>query len=174
MRLFYILGLLFCVGVSAKTLYKTIQADGSVLYSDTQVEGAIPVNLSAVNNVVMPALNTAASTNTSRPKTISPIKPKIQYKVAIIAPLNEETLRNNAGVVIIKVSVSPKNVGMFQLVMNDRVLRTQASPVFELADVNRGMHLIEVKFLDNSGKILASSQQQTFYLHKATALFNAN
>jgi hypothetical protein len=40
--------------------------------------------------------------------------------------------------------------------------------------VDRGAHTIKVNFLDNSGKILASSKQQTFYLQKASALINAN
>ena len=44
----------------------------------------------------------------------------------------------------------------------------------KLENVERGEHHIEVRLVGQSGKILASSGQQTFYLHKASALINAN
>ncbi len=168
------LALLVCVEVSAKVLYKTTQADGTVIYSDSPIQGSVPVNLSAVNNVVMPALNNAASQKPLSSQNVIKQASQIQYQVTIISPLNEETLRNNAGDVTIKVNVTPKGAGKLQLIIDNQAVKTQTSPVFELKEINRGMHLIEIKLLNNSGKILASSQSQVFYLHKATALFNAN
>ncbi|MGJ8679602.1 DUF4124 domain-containing protein [Paraglaciecola sp.] len=175
MRAFYILGLLLlCVGASANVIYKTIQADGSVIYSDTPTAGSTPVNLSSVNNVVVPALNDAASAKPVSQKTSKNQKPKIQYQVSILSPAHEESIRDNSGNVSIRVNVSPSGAGKVQLLMDNQVVSTQTNRLFELESVNRGAHIIQVNFIDNLGKILASSQEQTFYLHKATALNNVN
>jgi hypothetical protein len=97
----------------------------------------------------------------------------VQYLVSILSPAAEQTLRDNSGAVTISASVLPKKAGKFQLIFDGQVLKTQSKNQFQLETVNRGAHTIKVNFLDNSGKILASSKQQTFYLQKASALINA-
>ncbi len=173
-RVFYILCLLLCVSVSAKVLYKTVKADGSVVYSDVNNQGAVPVNLSSMNTVVMPALNNASSQTATQNIRVKKVRPKVQYSVSIRSPEAEQTLRDNAGEVKISVSVLPKKSGKFQLIFDGQIFKTQSKSQFQLERVNRGAHTIKVNFLDNSGKILASSKQQTFYLQKASALINAN
>jgi hypothetical protein len=175
MRVFYILCLLLlCVGASAQVVYKTVKADGSVVYSDVLTDGAVAVNLSAMNTVVVPALNDASKPKVAARIPASKPKPEVEYVVSVLSPMAEETLRNNAGNVNINVDVTPKKAGKFQLIMNNQVVKTQQNNQFELENVERGAHVIEVKFLDNSGKYLASSKPQTFYLQKASALINAN
>jgi len=174
-RVFYILCLLvLCMSVSAQVVYKTLKADGSVVYSDVHSEGAEPVNLSSMNTVVVPALNNASSQTASRNKPVQKSKPEIQYVVSIRSPMPEQTLRDNSGMVTISADVLPKKSGKFQLVFDKQVVKTQSNPQFQLEGVNRGAHTIQVDFLDNSGKILASSKQQTFYLQKVSALINVN
>jgi hypothetical protein len=160
--------------VSAQVVYKTIKADGSVVYSDVHSDGAVPVNLSSMNTVVMPALNSASSQTASRNKPVQKSKPQVQYTVFIRSPMAEQTLRDNSGAVTINVEVLPKISGKFQLVFDNQVVKTQSNSQFQLEYVNRGAHIIQVNFLDNSGKILASSKPQTFYLQKASALIHAN
>jgi hypothetical protein len=160
--------------VSAQVVYKTVKADGSVVYSDVHSAGAVPVNLSSMNTVVMPALNKASSQTVSRNNPLQKPKPEIQYVVSIRSPMAEQTLRDNSGEVTINAEVLPKKSGKFQLVFDNQVVKTQSNSQFQLEYVNRGAHTIQVNFLDNSGKILALSKPQTFYLQKASALINAN
>lgn len=175
MRVFCILGLLLlCTSVAAQVIYKTVKADGSVVYSDVPSEGAVPVNLSSTNNVVVPSLNNASSQATSRSQPVQKSKAEVQYLVSIRSPLAEQTIRDNSGAVSITADVVPKKSGKFELVFDNQVVKTQSSGQFQLESVDRGAHTIQINFLDNSGKILASSKQQTFYLQKASALINAN
>jgi hypothetical protein len=160
--------------VSAQVIYKTVKADGSVVYSDVPSDGAEPVNLSSMNSVVMPALNKASSQSVSRNSSVQKAKPEIQYLVSIRSPLAEQTLRDNSGAVLISAEVLPKKSGKFELIYDNQVVKTQSNGQFQLESVDRGAHTIQVNFLDNSGKILASSKQQTFYLQKASALINVN
>lgn len=175
MRVFYILCLLLlCASVSAQVVYKTIKADGSAVYSDVSSDGAVPVNLSSMNTVVAPALNNASSQTSSRKTPTKTLRPEVQYTVSIRSPAAEQTLRDNSGSVTINVDVLPKKSGKFELIFDDQVVKTQSNSQFQLENVNRGAHTIQINFLDNSGKILASSKSQTFYLQKASALINAN
>jgi hypothetical protein len=155
-------------------VYKTIQADGSVIYSDTPVSGSTAVNLSAMNNVIVPSLNNTAKKNVSTSKLSKRTQPKVKYTVSILSPGDEESIRGNDGAVSIRANVSPKGAGRYQLVMDEQVLTTQTNSLFTLNSVERGAHSIQINFIDKSGKILASSKQQTFYLHKASALIHAN
>ena len=179
MRVFYILGLLLCcVSVSAQVIYKTIKADGSAVYSDVSSDGAVPVNLSSMNTLVIPALNNAASqalsqTN-SRNNPVKKLKPEVQYLVSIRSPADEQTLRDNTGAVTIIADVFPKRSGKFELVFDNQIVKLQPKNLFKLENVNRGAHTIQINFFDNSGKTLASSKLQTFYLQKASALINVN
>ena len=173
-RVFYIFCLLLlCISVSAKVLYKTVKADGSVVYSDVKNPGSVPVNLSSINTVVIPALNNASSQTATQNIRIKKVRPEVQYTVFIRSPEAEQTLRDNAGGVKISVNVLPKKSGKFQLIFDGQMFKTQSKSQCQLENVDRGAHTIKVNFLDNSGKILASSKQQTFYLQKASALINA-
>jgi hypothetical protein len=171
-RVFYILCLFLCLSVSAQVVYKTVKADGSVVYSDVRSDGAVPVKLSSMNTVAVPALNNAAIQTTNQINSVKRRRPEIQYSVFIRSPVAEQTLRDNSGVVVIISEVLPKKTGEFQLVIDNQVVKTQSNSKFQLENINRGAHTIQVNFLDNSGKILASSKQQTFYLQKASALIN--
>jgi hypothetical protein len=165
--------LIFCMSSIAQVVYKTVKADGTVVYSGVNSEGATPVKLSAMNSVVMPALN-QSSGNQVQTNRKQADKAETKYSVSIISPQSEQTLRNNAGMVTINAQVQPKSAGKFQLLLDEQIVTTQTNGQFNLDNVDRGAHNIEVHFLDNSGKILARSKVQTFYLHQASALINAN
>jgi hypothetical protein len=160
--------------VSAQVVYKTVKSDGSVVYSDVRSDGAVPVKLSSMNTVVVPTLNNTVSQTTSRINLIKKIRPEVQYSVFIRSPAAEQTVRDNSGEVTINAEVLPKKSGKFQLIIDNQVVKTQSNRIFQLENINRGAHNIQVNFLDNSGKILASSKPQTFYLQKASALINVN
>ena len=174
MRAFYILGLLLlCITASANVVYKSVQKDGTVVYTDVPSKGATSVNLSAVNSAVISTTHSPANqAKVSKPN--KQLEPHTEYSVFIRTPVAEQTLRNNAGEVIVNAEVLPKKAGKFQLILDNQIVHTQTSGKFGLENIQRGAHNIEVNFLDNSGKILASSKQQTFYLHKASALIRAN
>ena len=150
----------------AKTIYKVIAADGSVTYTDQPVADSEPVSLGN--------LNTAAPLATPKPFAIPEVKSTTQYELAILSPSPDATVRNNLGEVSISASIQPLATGLYQLNMDGDIISTNTSGIFQLKDLQRGAHQIQISFTDNTGKILASSDQQTFYMHKASALINSN
>ncbi|MEG3766195.1 DUF4124 domain-containing protein [Alteromonas sp. 14N.309.X.WAT.G.H12] len=155
--------------LSAQTIYKIVKPDGTVLYTDTPQEGAEPVVLDSNTQ------NVAAPTPTQKPlQSQQTKKQKVIYEVSITSPEPEATVRNNLGTVIIKATASPTYKGRYQLTFDDQTNWTNSSGIFKLSDIDRGAHSYRVDLIDNKGKTLASSPQQTLYLHHASVLINAN
>ena len=153
------------------TIYKTVTADGTVVYSDIPNPESTPVSLGQVNGAVVPAL--ASPGALPNDKTLLTKKNK-DFKIVIHSPASGETIRSNVGDVMVNFEISPEYVGKFYLLLDNQVVNTKGKTQIKLTNVDRGEHSIEVQLRDNSGKIFASSQKQTFYLHQASALINAN
>lgn len=166
-----LLSLLFSGLLWAKTLYKVIQADGTVLYTDIPKAGAEVVDLSNTNSATMPAL--AVPPAVIRKNTHSS-RPKPSYQLRLLTPANEQNLRSNNGLVRVTAKLQPTTAGQYLLFLNNQQVATERSGTFILENLNRGSHQIQVKFSDNSGKILASSAVQTFHLHRASLLISQN
>lgn len=166
-----ILLLIVAVPMLANTVYKTVKPDGTVVYSDVPGVDSVPVNMVQGNNVVIPQL---AQPKSSAPMLNKPNRPATEYQITILSPGPEETIRSNIGEVNIHFVITPEFLGKSYLLLDNQLVNTNGKTQVRLNNVERGEHHIEVQLRDNSGKIFASSHKQTFYLHKASALINAN
>ncbi|GAA0859638.1 DUF4124 domain-containing protein [Aliiglaciecola litoralis] len=169
--LIVIIALILSATISATQLYKIVHADGSVTYTDTPQEGAVEVDMTKTNSVTVPALNTGN-------KTQLPAKRLEQkfpdYQLSIVSPQNQATLRNNQGKLTVKAQLSPVGNGKFELFLDGQLVQSSPAPSFQLQNVDRGEHKIQVKFIHHTGKILASSKEIVFFMHQASILINRN
>ena len=155
----------------ADTIYKTLKSDGTVIYSDVPQKGSVVVTLGQVNGATVPALADPNALNKGKVA----VKPAdTEYQIRFLSPSQGETIRNNAGDVLVSFVISPEYPGKFELLLDNQVVNTKGKMQLKLENVLRGEHHLEVNLRDKSGKIFASSGQQTFYLHKASALIHAN
>ena len=156
----------YCGALYAQTIYKVVQEAGTVLYTDQPVPGAIPMDLSGVNVSSMPRLAVPPSQPVDASKPEGP-----SYSVQILSPAPEATIRDNAGRMAITAAVNPKlDSGQFHLWLDNQRVASQNFGSFILDDLNRGAHTFFVSVTDNTGKTLASSEPQTFYMHQASVL----
>lgn len=171
---FYLVTLLtcFCVNVFAATLYKVVNKDGTVTYTDQPVEGAVPVDLGKVNSATMPAL--AKPKKTLQINSKAKDKKNIEYQLSFSSPVDGQTIRDNLGRVNVSAALSPSGPGIYELFVDGVSVGTSPNPNFTLEGINRGEHSLQMRFKHNSGKILASTSSIVFYLHKASALIKAN
>ena len=168
----YVFLLILLAGPSvANTVYKTVKADGTVVYSDVPSPESTTVSLGQVNGAVVPTLVSPGALQKDKPSSTKTYK---DYKITILSPAAGETIRNNLGEVTVNFEITPDYLGKFELFLDNQVVNTKGNTQVELKNVERGEHKLEVKLVGQSGKIFASSGQQTFYLHKASALINAN
>ena len=154
---------------NSKAIYKVVNSDGTVTYTDQPVSQAEPMafddkTLNVVNATKAPALP---------PPAPAPAKAKPQYRVAIVSPQPEATVRNNLGEVTISAKqTSTTRAPLYRLVFDGAPYKSNSSGTFKLEGIHRGAHTFKIELTDNTGKTLASSPTQTLYLHQASALIN--
>lgn len=168
MKYFVMLLLLSAQTVSAQTIYKIVKKDGTVLYTDVPQDGAEVLKLAGNTDNV--------ATSLPVPDVQVPPKeaPKPNYQVSITSPQPEATIRDNQGNFSISASTTPTFKGRYRLTFDGQALRMNSSGQFRLTGINRGAHTYHIDIIDNTGKTLASSPQQTLYLHQASVLINTN
>lgn len=170
----YLLLILLIVSAAAyATIYKRTLEDGTVIYTDIPTPDAVPVAESKLQQNVI---------ETSKPSTgaiktpQAPIEqaPKKIYKLTITHPQPEATIRNNAGALTVSGKITPNAGGLFQLLIDNEVVASANQPQFQLEGINRGAHKIQLRLVDNKGKLIASSPIHQVYFHRASALNQAN
>ena len=151
----------------AQEIYKVVNQDGSVTYTDKPVLSAERVELGPDNRMTLPPPQPPLSVNTA--KTNKEPKPVIE----VVNPKPEATVRNNAGNMTIAANVDNADPqGRFKLFIDNKLVQEQSNAVFQLQGINRGAHTFYITHTDNTGKTLASTSPQTFYLHQASRLIN--
>ncbi|MFQ6372022.1 DUF4124 domain-containing protein [Shewanella sp. YIC-542] len=148
------------------TVYKWVDKDGNVHYSDQPHTNAQQVQLGSntdnqLSMAPVPSIPAATTTSTEN---------KPRYQVSIISPEHEQTIRDNAGDFTVSGTVQPSLAsGHYLQLYIDGVATTDAqhSTVFALNNIDRGEHRLQLKVVQQNGKILASSSEITIFLHQA-------
>lgn len=154
---------------SPAQIFKVVNEDGSVTYTDTPPPNAETVELDIKTRNVVSAIKT--------PKTqkVQVKKKKPNYSVSITSPAPEATLRDNAGNIVIKAEQnSAEKAPLYRLIFDGAPVKSNSSGIFKLEGVHRGAHTYKVELTNNTGKTLASSPTQTLYLHQASVFINNN
>ncbi len=160
-----------CTALSVHAqVYKIKKDDGTVVFTDTPEKSDSQTFEfdSKTNNIAVKIPGAKPGSSTSAVKK----QKQIRYTLNILSPEPEATIRSNQGNVTIMVAASPQPTGRFQLILDGAPVQQNTSGAFALSEVNRGTHTFKIKLLDNKGKTLATSKQQTFFMHQATALIN--
>ncbi|QUN05739.1 DUF4124 domain-containing protein [Shewanella yunxiaonensis] len=163
-----LLMLLCLLSVTAQaTVYKWIDKDGNIHFSDQPHANAQQVKLpdNTGNQVTMTPVNAISN---EEPTTAA--EQKALYQVSIVSPHHEATIRDNAGDFTVTGNVQPELAsGHYLQLFIDGVATSdaQASPVFQLKNIDRGEHKLQLKVEQQNGKVLASSSEITIFLHQA-------
>jgi hypothetical protein len=162
-----------------------VQADGTVIYTDKPGPGAEEVKFKNKLNIISPGQTSSQSTsqNNTPPQdrsfidpnsTTQRAAPKNNYQLSLTSPANEATVRSNEGKVTVSGSVTPQASGSFELYLNGQLALKNTSPSFHLEGLDRGEYEVQIRLVDQTGKLLASSPVSKFYLQKVSALLRAN
>lgn len=151
--------------VSAFTVYKKVNKDGSVSYSDKAYPGSIKIQLPPINTqdpqVKQPVIES----------TITKSNEKVSASIDIITPSNGDTVRNNAGnlTIMVQKRLSDKKQYLTQLLINDKpYLKPFKGTVFKMKNVDPGIINIKAQLQNRSGNVLATSSETVVYMHRAT------
>ena len=153
------------VQASTTKIYVWRNDDGGLVFSDSPKPGAEEVKLNPKQTII-PSISLETSLLTTKPQVIPD-----DYQVVITQPKNKATIRDNTGSLIIYGTVKPifKLGFSVQLYLDGQPYQTpKKQSIFSLRNIDRGEHQIKIKLLNNEGKIIASSEPTTFYMHRTS------
>ena len=177
MRLAWLLLSLTLPLQAAQTVYRWVDAQGVIHFSDQPQPGAQSETL----QMTTPPLGTptpAAPVQTNQPtQAAQSSPPETAYTLELTSPKDQETLWNNEGQIPLKARVlpfTPKQGFQIKVLLDGQQTSTLTNQLpVSLSNVERGAHQIQLQLLDKDGKVLASSSSITVYLHKASVLNRA-
>ena len=151
-------------------IYKWVDKDGKVHYSDTPRDGA---------QLVTPNPNTENAIKFSVPKA-SRVQQQAttasDIQVQILSPVDQQTLRDNRGNFSVSSIVTPSTANAhvkYVLLLDGQAIgQPQQQGVFELEGIDRGQYQLKVQVIDSQNTVLASSPEITVYLHRFSKHFN--
>jgi len=156
----------------AAEIYKTVDKDGNVVYTDVapKTDGAT-VNVTPLNSYQPTHVprNSVPSGTTSAGAALDA---RYYNVVQITEPTDNEAIRENAGNVVIAVTLSPALRGDHRLVLtlDDAPLEMEPEDnVFTLSNVDRGTHVATAEVIDADGAVVAESRPITFHVLRAAA-----
>ena len=150
-------------------IYRWVDDNGVVHFSDTPRDGAEEVEISPVQTFSAPAAATA------RPAAAEgeAAEPDALYDaLEIVSPSEEETIWNTGGVITVSVSPQPAlkpghSLAIYyngQLINGDQPRATSV----QLSEVFRGEHTISAEIRSASGRVLKRADPVTFFYRQTS------
>ncbi|WP_318448349.1 DUF4124 domain-containing protein [Photobacterium leiognathi] len=159
----------------ASTIYSWTDENGVVHFTDqpqTPDATAYPLSVTEVSGNIEQTADTIATQTTDVAVVEEPAK--TITTVSLVSPMHEQTIRNNEGIINIHAVTNSKlnNQTQAQLVL-DGVVKgdPQTELTWTLDNVDRGSHQLQIQLV-KGGKVIASSDSITVYLHRAIVKAN--
>ena len=163
---------LFCLLISVPlqaAIYKIVDEEGNVHYSDQPAPGAEKVDLPPPTVYTPPKLPAP-----SPPKKEEAPTP-VYESLRILSPKPDEAIRSNNGDLTVKWEVRPqlKRRQGHRLVLLLDGKETQVSGrSHRFRNVDRGTHTLAARVLDRKGEVLVEAEPVTFHLLRNSIITN--
>jgi len=167
-RLFFGIAALLVTGAVCAQAYRWVDEDGVVHYSDRPHPGAEEIQLpssgrsSVTTRAPAPAATRRAAPD---PEATAEQKPFSYELLEVSSPAAEETLWNIEGVLNVTLNLQPALQPGHQVRVHfDGDPRMVSGTSFQLEEVYRGVHNVQVEILDETGKLMIRSRPNRFYV----------
>lgn len=171
-------GLLVTTSALATTIYRTVDSQGNVIFTDSPDGGGEPVELTPLT--VVPSRSLSGSSEPPRVEGVaprvseSPGQPFMPYDAfRILSPAHGADLAASyAGNVQVELAIEPelRPDHRVRLLVDGRVSQTEMhTTAFMLTDLDRGQYVIQAELLDASGDIRHRTQPVTLHVQRSPA-----
>lgn len=159
----------------AAPVYRWVDENGQVNYSDRPGPGAVMIELSTG----APSLDAGPSTPTGQQRSMEPQTPAVAAydTLAVLQPASRETLWGTAGRVEIAVGIFPDLQPRHSLALYlDGALAELGihTTGFAIEDVPRGEHTVQAVVLDEADRELLRSAPVTFFVQQTSIHYPRN
>lgn len=148
-------------------IYKTVDEDGNVTFSDQPSSGAEVIEKKDIPTV--PSRVPEADFSGSDEDNGGENETGGRYEsITIVSPENDTAIRENSGRVTVSVSVKPGLAEAHQVVlyMDGTEAARSRSPVFQFSNVDRGTHTLAAAVVGSDDNELIRSDTVSFTLHR--------
>jgi hypothetical protein len=162
--------LMLCAGAAASEVWRWVDDQGVVHYSDRPQPGAERVEMKSVQSYQAPQVAPQPGSNVAEPNAEQ--EEQAPYsRLSIVAPSDGETLWNIGGELNVRLTMNPPLASGHELEIyldGQRVDGVPQATQFTLGEVYRGEHRLRASIVDASGRELASSATIVFYVQQAS------
>lgn len=148
-------------------LYKGLDAEGNVVYSDRPFEAA--------EKFTAPAISVVETPESKAVKKATEDEKPAEFKYTdfdIASPANKETIRNQPDVVVslkLKPGLNEAESHSIWLLLDGKaVVKNAKSLSLPLGRLNRGAHEIQAQVRDGNGKIVLRTRAVVVYIHQTS------
>jgi len=152
-------------------IYKTIDEEGNVYYSDRPTPGAEKVELPPPTVYTPPKLPAAGSPAASKQTDSKPAYESLR----ILSPKPDEAIRSNNGDLIVEWAVDPplkRRQGHRLMLILDGQEVPATGGRHQFKNLDRGTHTLSARILDRRGRVLAEAEPVTFHLLRISIITN--
>jgi hypothetical protein len=158
-----LLSLVFLAGQVVAEVYRSVDEDGNITYSDKPSEGAETIKKQDVQTIDTPNIPQFKYTP---PRDQAAEKPAIYNSIAITSPGNDTSVRENAGNLTVNVSLKPNLKTAYghslSLTMDGKEVGAGRSRTFSLTNLDRGTHTLVARVKGSNGQVIIASDPVTF------------
>lgn len=163
------LALSLVAGAVLAQAYRWVDENGVVHYSDRPQAGAEEVELGSAPAANIPPRRNTLPRTAARDDEQQPAAAPGYTNLVVASPSAEETLWNIGGVLDVSLDLQPALQRNHQVrVYFDGNPRPVNGTQFQLEEVWRGVHNLQVEVLDENGALLIRSQPVRFYVQQTT------
>lgn len=157
--------------IAAGEVYRWVDEQGNVVYSDQPREGAETVELPEITtykpaSAPAPAADQAGGEAGGETGKV--------YELRIVTPAPDATVRDNRGQMEVQLAAEPAlhtdRGHRFALQVDDQSVQYTRAPVIQLTDVHRGTHTLQAWVIDRQDNPLSDKVSATFHMHQASRL----
>ncbi len=161
------------LAVLAQPIYKTVDEDGNVVYTDQRPsDDADPIELPEIS-VVDPIRigdHSAISSESGNGSENDSENEREIAEIRILSPQPDQTIVNTAYAVTVSVGMEMRKPqgAQFEYIVDGEVERVDASPSVTLEEIWRGEHSLRVVLRSANGNILAQSEPVRFFVRQTS------
>jgi len=178
MKYGFLLLLLVAAGLQAQ-VYRSVDKNGNVIYSDVESDNAEEVIIDLAPSytaptVISPSSNGENGSTYEDEPTEENLEDKVitipKYQVTIISPAQNESFQNPE-----MITVTANILPVLNAIRADKLLfkldgkiigSAQASTSITLTALERGSHILLVSIVDKTGTVIKKSKSVLFHVHR--------
>lgn len=160
--------LLLFAGCLQAAVYKQVNENGEVVYSDKPAAGAEKMDLPELPTYTPPPVPLV------RPAD-APVESEVYKGLEIVKPADNSTIRNNLGIIEVQLRIEPalkvreKHRLQFYL-DNERYGPLVDKTAIMMSNIERGEHTLSASVFDADGNVVAASNSVTVFVKRESVL----